>query len=671
MLRSSLSEDEIETRVGNGLSFGAPPGLTQGKHPGRHTRVNSPPRSYMFLTYDIADAEYMVYGARTSLDKRGRSVAPDYDPKMEVLPLVGIHNEEEAGYRSAGYDVDRQSSGSSTKPALRARTQLGGNEVGSKDEASSDCMIISGNVQRLLTCGDSIRPRIGMIHLWATGSPVSLERADLGHKWKRSRGRSAGHACGKVDYCHHTELADAPAALRALRPPALYRGQEICHEELVSEAFGPLASICFICWAPVFGTRCGVQTREAKEVRFPRGFSGFFFLSPVQLLSGGLTSLSLVSLVSEEPGSLTAEAHPSNGTSMTQLPSGSEGTAYGVLAWAFTCLFCNLLIIWLLVQSKEKGSYLFFISSAALIANSTSIAQLIMLIINYQDVMWDRLRYLKYLAKTGIPALVALNSYDTGADKILSSMRWACFTIEAGLAFCWSFQLMHSVYGLAESPSMRRPLTLINRIGKPVAIILPIIQAGLLQLTPLKKSAFWYFFTADILLRVTIPMVFISAFEGYNIVVQVTYNHMDISDSLTAEPDLTASKAQSTMAAFIPGCVAGLFLLLCFGTTRQFRRRLYKTFVPVRFQRASSGQSMTSSRASYAAMDDDPGVLSRQRRLSMERKMQIQVTTEVEIKMEVLDKPAPMEYSVLEHHWDDVSPILPGRTRGHGGRMLH
>lgn len=133
--------------------------------------------------------------------------------------------------------------------------------------------------------------------------------------------------------------------------------------------------------------------------------------------------------------------------------------------------------------------------------------------------MWDRLRYLKYLAKAGIPAIVALNSYDTGADKILSSMSaspgplspqlyiltrlsgWACFNIEAGLAFCWSFQLMQSVYGLAESPSMRRPLALINRIGKPVAIILPMIQAGLLQLTPLKKSAFWYFFTADVLCK--------------------------------------------------------------------------------------------------------------------------------------------------------------------------
>lgn len=60
---------------------------------------------------------------------------------------------------------------------------------------------------------------------------------------------------------------------------------------------------------------------------------------------------------------------------------------------------------------------------------------------------------------------------------------------------------MQSVYGLAGSPSLRRPLTFINRTGKPVAIILPMIQAGLLQLTPLKKSAFWYFFTADILCR--------------------------------------------------------------------------------------------------------------------------------------------------------------------------
>lgn len=52
--------------------------------------------------------------------------------------------------------------------------------------------------------------------------------------------------------------------------------------------------------------------------------------------------------------------------------------------------------------------------------------------------MWDRLRYLKYLAKTGIPAMVALNSYDTGADKILSTMsafpRYTPETLDANLA---------------------------------------------------------------------------------------------------------------------------------------------------------------------------------------------------------------------------------------------
>ncbi|KAG6366959.1 hypothetical protein INS49_001140 [Diaporthe citri] len=136
MRRSSQSKDEIETCADNSMTFGAPPGLTRGTLQGGHTRVNSSPQSYKFLTCDLVDAEYMVHKARTSDYKRGKSVAPDYDPKMEVLPLAGIYNEEEAGYGSAGYDVDQQSSESSRKPAFRARTQLGGNEGVSKVEAS-------------------------------------------------------------------------------------------------------------------------------------------------------------------------------------------------------------------------------------------------------------------------------------------------------------------------------------------------------------------------------------------------------------------------------------------------------------------------------------------------------------------------------------------------------
>lgn len=76
----------------------------------RHSQDNSTPHSHVFLNYNLAVAEGVVQRARTSDDKRGRNVASNYDPKKEASPVAGIHGEE-GGYRSAGYEVDRQSSG--------------------------------------------------------------------------------------------------------------------------------------------------------------------------------------------------------------------------------------------------------------------------------------------------------------------------------------------------------------------------------------------------------------------------------------------------------------------------------------------------------------------------------------------------------------------------------
>ncbi|ROV95283.1 hypothetical protein VPNG_08943 [Cytospora leucostoma] len=186
---------------------------------------------------------------------------------------------------------------------------------------------------------------------------------------------------------------------------------------------------------------------------------------------------------------------------------------------------------------------------------------------------------------------------------------------------------------------------------------------GTLNQTPSSIHDRW------LVVRVTLPMIALSAFEGYNLNLQLRYLNTSAKDYLTAEPDLTASTAISTLAQFIPGCIASIVLLLCFGTTRQFRRKLYKAFVPVRYQHPSSTESITSSAASYAAMDDDPGVLSRQRRLSVERRMNIQVTTEVEIKMEVLEPDASeyaskSGYTPEQHHWDDIEPILVPHRNG-------
>lgn len=58
---------------------------------------------------------------------------------------------------------------------------------------------------------------------------------------------------------------------------------------------------------------------------------------------------------------------------------------------------------------------------------------------------------------------------------------------------------MQSVYGLMQNPSLQGPLSFFNRIGKPLAILLPALVAGLVQLKSLKKSPAWYFFTTNVL----------------------------------------------------------------------------------------------------------------------------------------------------------------------------
>lgn len=121
----------------------------------------------------------------------------------------------------------------------------------------------------------------------------------------------------------------------------------------------------------------------------------------------------------------------------------------------------------------------------------------------------------------------------------------------------------------------------------------------------------------------------------------------------TDEPDLSAATAAAYLIGFIPGCLASLVLPVAFGTTRQFRHKLRRALclVPLR-QRQRRGRSSSSfsrggmGRGSYetssthdvfADMDSDAGILSRHRRLSMEKKLRIEVTYEFEVRNEVIE----------------------------------
>lgn len=103
----------------------------------------------------------------------------------------------------------------------------------------------------------------------------------------------------------------------------------------------------------------------------------------------------------------------------------------------------------------------------------------------------------------------------------------------------------------------------------------------------------------------------------------------------TDAPDLTAATAVSYIVGFIPGCLASLVLPLAFGTTKQFRDKLRHTFVPVRLQ--SPDRRRSHEYNVFVDMDSDAGILSRHRRLSMEKKLRIEVTYEFEVRNEVVE----------------------------------
>lgn len=132
----------------------------------------------------------------------------------------------------------------------------------------------------------------------------------------------------------------------------------------------------------------------------------------------------------------------------------------------------------------------------------------------------------------------------------------------------------------------------------------------------------------------TISRCTTSLFEIDNILINNSRPAKMRALALTSSPDLTTGTAISYLVGFIPGCLASLILPMAFGTTKQFRDKLYHTFVPVRFQ--SPDRRRSHEYSVFVDMDSDAGILSRQRRLSMEKKLRIEVTYEFEVRTQVV-----------------------------------
>ncbi|ROV92059.1 hypothetical protein VPNG_09821 [Cytospora leucostoma] len=108
-----------------------------------------------------------------------------------------------------------------------------------------------------------------------------------------------------------------------------------------------------------------------------------------------------------------------------------------------------------------------------------------------------------------------------------------------------------------------------------------------------------------LLLRLSIAFAFLWIFESNTVIVQLTGQANMKADAVRAAPDLSAKRARRDFALLVPGSIASVLAFLTFGTTQQFRKTMYQTFVPRRWRRGpdeedGSGASRAPPRLNIA-----------------------------------------------------------------------
>ncbi|KAI1079533.1 hypothetical protein F5B20DRAFT_167787 [Whalleya microplaca] len=333
-----------------------------------------------------------------------------------------------------------------------------------------------------------------------------------------------------------------------------------------------------------------------------------------------------------------------------QLPSEVHGFAAGVLVYSFICEVASLMLVWLVWTHRERTSYIAWIAYFTLVSTTASIAQQFRVYVLWDDVITEQFYHSK--KHMGNPELVISNG-SVGIDLVLFYIQYCCYLVEATFVLFWAFSLTQSVYGWLTTSRLRRIFKTINVAGKVASIVLPVTVISLLQLEAVQSTFVGFILTADmlliislagscsfllailrkylqsrrrfsmlnagynqnpiasnttptqdrpqgiydrwLLLRFTIGFIFLSAFELTNILFQLASSQNIARDSLSDEPDLSASRAHRVSVLFMPGVTPGLLAFVVFGTTKPFREYMYKTFVPKRFQRPDASTARESS----------------------------------------------------------------------------
>ncbi|KAF3019728.1 hypothetical protein E8E14_009163 [Neopestalotiopsis sp. 37M] len=331
----------------------------------------------------------------------------------------------------------------------------------------------------------------------------------------------------------------------------------------------------------------------------------------------------------------------------TEFPSDVVGTAVGVLVYSFLALALNGLVIWLTWAHRERVSYVALISYILFLSTATCIASQLHFVVGYDNVVTTQWR--ASVANPKNPEM-AISNGAVGVDLGLWYFRQYSFSVASMLVCFWAFALLQSVYGWWAKPHLKVLFDRINAVGKVISFVLPIVTICLLQSKTIQQSIVAFMFLANVLLmislafgvvlmlgiltrylqsrrqlvswnvqygksssnnsslpgqfaakqhnsggiydrwlltRFTIAFVVLAIFELTNMLFQFTGMSNSNKDAIRTSPDYSVERAKETMILFLPGPAPSYLLFIVFGTTTAFRRHMFETFLPKRWQRRS------------------------------------------------------------------------------------
>ncbi|KAK8109911.1 hypothetical protein PG999_008048 [Apiospora kogelbergensis] len=159
--------------------------------------------------------------------------------------------------------------------------------------------------------------------------------------------------------------------------------------------------------------------------------------------------------------------------------------------------------------------------------------------------------------------------------------------------------------------------------------------------------------------RFTIAFFILSIFELSNMLFQFTGMQNSNKDALRSSPDTSVERAKETAVLFLPGPAPSFLLFIVFGTTAPFRKHMYRTFVPKRWQREKTGRKRTgtlSSQHATAPSPKDAMPTLPPKNAITPRYRPIVIPQQLEIPLRDLEQGRPGEAKTSS---DDEWPILP------------